>query len=498
MRPQFILLFCFSIIASMVKAEIASLDSLVHSINAKSLPMVNLQVDLKELNPNTYVKGRITLWDNSFGTSSNLRNDFDCLLRIRGGSAKYYAKKSFAIKLLDDNSEDLDTAILGIRKENSWILDAMANDRLRMRKLLCFDIWNDMSKLPYETKYGSRNGTIGRYVEVFVNGSYNGLYCLTDKIDRKLLGLKKAKVSDNNVTVRGLLYKGDKWGSSKTFSYYDNDPVDTVVWNSWELKVPDDYPSFDTWQPLMQLIDFCTGNYETFCEHWKEHFYEDNLIDYMILLFSLNILDMPFKNAYLSCVDITKDERFIITPWDMDASLGQDWNGYYIDESGYYIYPDGHSADKYTDLDRFKDIYPFCLLFHNDIDRFRQKLMSKWNIYRTELLTPENIKRRIEGYTLKLRESGAWDREFERWKGKLPEELNFTPEIAVDYAISWYCNNLAGIDEQLLKGTYIPNQNVRNHDHSTYTLSGVKIGKSSNYDKLHKGIYIQNRRKIIK
>lgn len=497
MKNLFLFLCVFSY--ECVRAENVSLGSLVQSLNEQSLPIVNLQVDLNELNPDTYVPGKITLWDHTFTTSRSLQNDFDCLLRIRGGSAKYFAKKSFAVKLIDGDKEDLDTAILGIRAENSWILDAMANDRLRMRKLLCFDIWNDMSKLPYETKYGSRNGTIGRYVEVFVNGSYNGLYCLTDKIDRKLLGLKKAKVSDNNVIVRGLLYKGDKWGSSKTFSYYDNDPVDTVVWNSWELKVPDDYPSFDTWWPLMQLIDFCTGNYETFCEHWKEHFYEDNLIDYMILLFSFNILDMPFKNAYLSCVDITKDKRFIITPWDMDASFGQDWNGYYIDESGYYIYPDGHSADKYTDLDRFKDVYPFCLLFHNDIDKFCQKLMSKWNIYRADLLTPENIKRRIEGYTLKLRESGAWDREFERWKGKLPEELNSTPESAVDYAISWYCNNLAGIDEQLNTGTtYIPDQDVRNHDHSTYTLSGVKIGKSSNYDKLHKGIYIQNRRKIIK
>lgn len=90
----------------------------------------------------------------------------------------------------------------------------MANDRLRMRNRLCFDVWNEMSQLPYDTKYDRRNGTKGRFVEVFVNEEYRGIYCMSDKIDRKLLGLKKLQKNGSENTVRGVLYKGVKWGGS--------------------------------------------------------------------------------------------------------------------------------------------------------------------------------------------------------------------------------------------------------------------------------------------
>ena len=59
---------------------------------------------------------------------------------------------------------------------------------------------------PYDTKYDNRNGSEGVFVEVFINGEYHGLYCMTDKINRKLLGLKKAKTNDDGqIEIRGLL-----------------------------------------------------------------------------------------------------------------------------------------------------------------------------------------------------------------------------------------------------------------------------------------------------
>ena len=67
----------------------------------------------------------------------------------------------------------------------------MAVDRLRMRNRLNFDIWNAMSGTPYETDNDNRNGTNGFFVELFINGEYHGLYCMTDKVNRKLLGVKK-------------------------------------------------------------------------------------------------------------------------------------------------------------------------------------------------------------------------------------------------------------------------------------------------------------------
>lgn len=94
----------------------------------------------------------------------------------------------------------------------------MAVDRIRMRNRVNFDIWNEISRTPYDTKYDNRNGTLGVFVEVFINEAYHGLYCLTDKINRKLLNLDKAKEdSDGNPVINGVLYKCETWGDAAFF-----------------------------------------------------------------------------------------------------------------------------------------------------------------------------------------------------------------------------------------------------------------------------------------
>ena len=200
-----IFLYCAGITAQGNQYELMKKE-----LDEKSLPLVNLVVDIGKVNKITYVAGEIEIADYQRRTDSAAQTvRFHCKYKIRGKTASTFDKKSFAVKIYDELGEDLDANIFGIRKENNWILDAMAVDRTRMRNRVCFDVWNDMSRTPYDTKFDNRNGSIGVFVEVFINGDYHGLYCLSDKIDRKLLGLKKAQVSDDGeVAIRGLLYKG--------------------------------------------------------------------------------------------------------------------------------------------------------------------------------------------------------------------------------------------------------------------------------------------------
>lgn len=82
--------------------------------------------------------------------------------------------------------------------------------------------------------------------------------------------------------------------------------------------------------PLVRFIDYCAKSsneqLQTGIPKW---FYMDNLRDYMVFLLSQGILDNLFKNAYLSVVDKSKGNRMLITPWDLDCSLGGSWNGSY-------------------------------------------------------------------------------------------------------------------------------------------------------------------------
>ena len=254
-----------------ISAQEIQYEQMKNEMNENSLPLVNIIVDIAAVNRTEYVSGEIEIADYQRRTDpSSAVVRYHCKYRIRGESTSGYDKKSFAVKLFDEYGEDMDVNLFGIREENSWILDAMAVDRIRMRNRVCFDVWNDMSRTPYNTNFGNRNGTKGVFVEVFINGDYNGLYCMTDKIDRKLLGLKKAQKDDNGVvTVRGLLYKGVTWNGYTDIwllSYSESDTTKDT-WNGWELQYPDDYPSIGTEITVVGKFNYYTeDDFYTYCQ----------------------------------------------------------------------------------------------------------------------------------------------------------------------------------------------------------------------------------------
>ena len=112
-----------------------SLISLVFSVMAKtqwetaiaeyneySLPLVNVETNTSLLSKEKYTPGHIIICDHEMRTEGKLFASFDCKIRYRGASSLKYDKKSFAIKLLDSDGEDLDANIFGIREENDLSL----------------------------------------------------------------------------------------------------------------------------------------------------------------------------------------------------------------------------------------------------------------------------------------------------------------------------------------------------------------------------------------
>ena len=498
MKKQFcLILFALAIGLSYAEAQIFTpkvfaqqendFERLRAEMDENSLPLVNLIVDTALIRLSMFTEGEIEIADYQRRTDADTDLvRYHCKLRYRGASSARFEKKSFAVKLLDDTGEDLDACILGIRKENSWILDAMAIDRARMRNRVCFDIWNMMSGTPYTTKYGNRNGTEGRFVEVFLNGTYHGLYCMSDKIDRKLLALKKSKVANENaVVVRGLLYKGVAWNDRTDIyllSYADNS-VDTVAWNAWELKYPEDYPSARTWQPLMDLIDFCSEATadETFRHEWQEHFHVGNLVDYVVFTCALNVGDNAYKNTYLSTTDTFNGCRFLLTPWDMDMSLGGLWDGRY--------------SESLTLPHRYNNIAPFNRIYAQNMDDFRDKVQERWWQLAPTLLSVASVHAVLDDYATSFRISGAWQREYERWNGN-PVPLKEDIADEVDYIKKWYQVNYDNLCQHLGISAGTDRLAAGETDGATYAIDGRRV-PSHAWQHLPKGIYVIGSRKVM-
>ncbi|MBO4722751.1 MAG: CotH kinase family protein [Muribaculaceae bacterium] len=423
-------------------------DDMVARMNVKSLPLINLEVEIDSVSHLYFIPGRLTLVEYNNGSAKP--QIYNCLVRQRGKTALFLPKWSFAVKLVDDNGEKLDANLLGLREDNSWILDAMGIDKLRMRNRVCFDIWNEYSHTMWDTKFGNRNGTVGTMVEVFVNSEYAGIYCLSDKINRQLLNLRKAKVEDDDsVTIKGVLYKGKGSGLSNTLLDYEEDRTDTIKWNTFELQYPEEYPSLETWKPLMDLIEF-NGKTELdyFKANYNEWYYIDNLADYFLLLVALGIDDMPYKNTFLSLPDINFDHRFMLTPWDLDACLGRGCNGTPL----YYT----------SQLTRLNNFGPFNRIIYYNIDDFKDRVARRWDELKDSVFSPDNLENHITAIAQRYVESGAWQREYDLWKDvgeDVEEGEDYDERIIivenvyeeVDFVMEWYRNNHAYITRQLLR-----------------------------------------------
>ena len=474
------IIFSFSLVTSALAKS--QWETAISEYNEYSLPLVNVEVDVSGLKKESYIPGHITIVDAEMRTEGRLMASFDCKLRYRGASSLKYEKKSFAIKLLDSDGEDLDVNVFGIRKENDWILDAMAIDRIRMRNRVCFDIWNEISKTPYKTDFDNRNGTLGYFVEVYLNGDYHGLYCMTDKIDRKLLGLKKAKEqSDGSVYVRGVLYKGEAWTDATRMTGYDiSESFDGEAWNGWELQYPDDYPCYDAWKPLMNLIDFCNTRNAFFKLHYRQHFYYDNLVDYALFIMGLNIIDNNVKNTHFSCPDINVNETYLITPWDLDCSLG-----------GLY---EGSHYEEYTKISELTSNYIYYQLYVYNVDNFRESMKERWQELSLGIMSPNSFNSRLDAYAKRFKESGAWQREYDKWNNN-PVPLDLDEEL--EYVKKWYVNNIAALNKVLgVIADDIPYvfQDTDSYNIRMYNIDGKRIMSNPT----GRRIYIENGRKIIR
>lgn len=411
------------------------------------LPIVEITTTLPDDKIKEYRSGTIRVLNQSTPDSAGVEQELPAFFRYRGATTLNYPKRSFNIKLRDEAGEDLDTTFFNIRSKDKWIMDAMSIDQIKMRNRVCFDIWNDYSKLPYNTEFNGRNGTDGEFVEVVLNGAYNGIYCFTDRIDRKLLDLKKYKQDiDGNTTIRGVLYKSNLWDNTGLTNAQRNPDarMDSTEWNNWELQYPDDFPGEATWTPLLNLYNSCSGN--SLAMNPTFYFYEDNLIDFHILVMTLNLIDNGNKNVFLSNKNITKENPFVFTPWDMDTSLG----GYY---DGRY-YGGTYDVTPVADL-RIHKNEPFATMWGHNINKYRKKLATRWEELKKGALCADSVQARLTNYAELFTKCKAWEREYSRWQKEekygCPTAENLKSEV--EQIMEWYKERLDKVDEFIKEST---------------------------------------------
>ncbi|MDO5981774.1 CotH kinase family protein [Flavivirga spongiicola] len=243
-------------------------------------------------------------------------------IELRGGSSQSYPKKTYDLEFWEDDSgEDTHNVQFGnLRSDDDWILDALYNEPLRLRSYISNKLWLNIHTTNYlEDEPKAKSGANVKYVEMFLNGNYNGIYNLSEQIDKKQLKLKSF-----NGDIRGELYKGISWGAS-TFTNFPSYNNDNRIWSGYEIKYPKEDDVTD-WSNLYQFTDFVMNSSNTyfFDNIWSE-FDFNNYSDYFIFLNLLRATDNTGKNIYLA--KYQSDEPYFYVPWDLDGCFGTIWNG---------------------------------------------------------------------------------------------------------------------------------------------------------------------------
>jgi len=241
-------------------------------------------------------------------------------IEYRGATSQIYPKKSYEIEFWNDTigNDTKDITLFDMREDKDWNIQAMYNETLKINSVTAWEIWNNISQLYYiDSEPKAKSGIGMKYAEVFVNNSYQGIYAIAEKIDRKQLKLKKNTDTD----IRGELYKGDSWSLTTYYELFEFDNS-SETWGGFEYKYPKDLRD---WSNLYNLHNFViNSDDENFYSQYKEKYDNSNIIDYYIFLNLLRATDNKGKNVYTAKYD--KDGKYFFIPWDLDGVLGRIWD----------------------------------------------------------------------------------------------------------------------------------------------------------------------------
>lgn len=427
------------------------------------LPIVELNCN--SVNSKAYTTGSLRVTDPaSLGYDSLMIAAF----KYRGASSSNYPKRSYAIKLRDENGNSVDRKLLGYRSDNNWILDAMYIDLACMRNRVATDLWNAFECKPYyaDREKKVRTGTRGKFVEVILNGQWWGLYCMTEKMDRKQLKLKKFVPASLSTTgeneVHGVLYKSNQWTYEVFMGHESNDDNDNKqviyphkkvsdyknilgqeTWCEYEFKYPDYEDEAVEWRPLHDAANMVATSFILNIDSVKSRFDYPMLRDYYLFIDLLLATDNHGKNLFWYAYDTQGPEgdKLSLAPWDLDGTFGQDWDGVIT-----------NTKDVTLDFDTYIKNYEHGQFAIFDLIKSRsewqQDLKDRYAELRIKgVISGDSIANRFANYASLFEASLADQREQNMWS-KTYHSRHKDIQGGATYAESWIRRRVNWLDQK--------------------------------------------------
>ncbi|MBE7176644.1 MAG: CotH kinase family protein [Mucilaginibacter polytrichastri] len=290
-----------------VKAEDGSTKNYVVMIGSH-MPMLFLTTDGgAAIGKEEYVKGNMKIQGTQAGVFG-----FDAAMRIRGrgNSTWTMEKKPYKIKL------DEKASLLGLPSDKTWVLLANYADKSMMRNELAFELSRRM---------GLAWTPASRYVEVTLNGRYDGVYELVEQIemaDHKVKVDKQGKNATSPAEITGgYLVEMDGFAWQEPFF------IQTPREVKFSVKYPDIEEMSDaqknylnTYLTTFENALFAT-NFTDPVNGYRKYFDVDSYVNYYIVNEVMGNSDAFWSTYFFK----TRDGKLQAGPvWDFDISVNND------------------------------------------------------------------------------------------------------------------------------------------------------------------------------
>ena len=335
---------------------------------------------------------RMSLFDNRAKAINRVINS-DGQAHRRGGVSFLSEKPNLSLKLtkesVGENTRSNPQELLGMKESDNWILSGMYYDFEKVRDAFAAKLWADIN----ENSFGVSNAYEFRYVEVIMNGSYQGLYLLGSKPTPDSIASEVEdpehpdimfKIEDSDDISGFITGKTNTLRSFKQETDVDDNIAREVLRNYFKSVFSDDNIRVEDSTDMQNAVDF-----------------------HLFVNFSQNV-DIPrgglsgYKNCYLSFKWDGEKYRALFTPWDFDMALGTNslFGTYY---------------DLLPERNTVLDIDSIAALNRNGNEKVGSMVRYRYENLRQGSLSNIKIDELIDELEKNIYDSGAFARNHDRW-----------------------------------------------------------------------------------
>ena len=422
-------------------------------------------------------------------------NDYDGNITIerRGNSSQWNDKTPYRFETVDNLGENNNVELLGMPEENDWVLYAPWQDKSLIRNALAYQLSNEIGR------YASKC----RFVELYLNDEYQGIYVLMEKIKRdenrvNISKLNADEISGDDVTG-GYILKFDWYFTGDNIGGFQS-PNDGITYNYHYPKPSEIVPEQEEY--IQNYIDefesiMLSDDYSNETIGYPSIMNVESFVDFILIQELAKNVDAYRLSTYISKDKESVDDRLTAGPvWDFNHGFGNCDYGETWEPDNWLLEYNPEGGDQMA--------FWWELLWQDE--NFNIKVSQRYSELRSNILSEQHIFSIIDSTVSHL--GDAIDRNFSKWPilGNYvwPNYYVFeTYEEEVLYLKSWITQRLAWMDNEILlletdRSTFLTDFKLHQaypNPFNPITSISYELSKSSNvkltvYDILGKEISI--------